>query len=111
MKKLLLLAGCLFIICLSACSNDDSAPTSLSGTSWKCTSSGTQVFDFTSSSAGTYSSSTEIKEYSFSYSYSKPNITIKVANGETFDGDFTSSSTLEIVNGNSPTAALKFTKE
>lgn len=114
MKRILFITSCLALILLTACSKDDSAPSSLTNTSWKYSASNSsEVLKFTSSTAGTYTVTTsgDTKSYTLTYTYSNPNITIKASNGETLDGDFTSSSTLEIINGNSPSAALKFTKQ
>jgi hypothetical protein len=115
MKKTLLLAGCIALLLLVSCSKDSSAPSSLKSTSWKYSASTStyQVLKFTSASAGTYyvTTSGSTKSYSFSYTYSSPNVTVKVSNGNTLDGDFTSTTTLEVISGNSPTSALKFTKQ
>jgi len=110
MRKLLFLTACVSLFLLTACSKNDSAPTSLTNTSWKYSASGsTQVLKFTSATAGTYTINSS--SVSFTYTYSSPNISIKESNGDKLDGDFTSTTTLNIVQSNSPTAALKFTKQ
>ena len=112
---MLFIAGCAVLFLLTSCSKDTSAPTSLNNTSWKYSASSStyQVLKFTSTSAGTYSVTTsgDTKSYSFSYTYSSPNVTIKASNGDELEGDFTSTTTLEVISGNSPTSALKFTKQ
>ncbi|MTK51836.1 hypothetical protein [Paludibacter sp.] len=110
MRKLIFLTVCVSLFLLTACSKTDSAPTSLINTSWKCSTSGNiQVLKFTSATAGTYTVNSS--SVAFTYTYSSPNISIKESNGDKLDGDFTSTTTLEIVQSNSPTAALTFTKQ
>jgi Outer membrane lipoprotein involved in outer membrane biogenesis len=110
MRKLIFLTVCVSLFLLTACSKTDSTPTSLTNTSWKCSTSGsTQVLKFTSATAGTYTVNSS--SVSFTYTYSSPNVSITESNGDKLDGDFTSTTTLEIIQSNSPTAALKFTKQ
>lgn len=110
MRKLLFLSTCLSLFLLTSCSKNDSAPTSLTNTNWKYSTSGTtQVLKFTSATAGTYTVNSS--NVSFTYTYSNPTITIKESNGDKLDGNFTSTTTLDIVQSNLPTAALKFIKQ
>jgi len=113
-KRIAFFACCCALLLLSSCASTG-APSSLTNTSWKYSTSSSdyQVLDFTSNTGGTYSVTTNgsTSSSSFTYTYNKPDVTIAVKDGDKFDGNFTSSTTLEIILSNSPTAAMKFTKE
>lgn len=114
MKALFYLAVSLLIIFVSACSKNETSPSSLSGTTWKY--SGTnksEVLKFTSATSGTYTVNTNgtIQSSSFSYSYASPSVEIKESGGSVLEGNFSSTSTLQVTAENSPLAAVTFTKQ
>jgi hypothetical protein len=115
MKRIFFFAGFGLLLLLSSCSKTSLAPTSLTNTSWKYTASSSnyQVLKFTTATAGTYSVTNlgATKSYSFTYTYTDPDVTVTVSDGEKLEGDFTASTTLNIISGNGPSSAIKFTKQ
>jgi major membrane immunogen (membrane-anchored lipoprotein) len=114
-RKIVLAAGCMFLLLLPSCSSSDSIPSTLVNTTWKYSVSTTsyKTLKFTTATSGSFTVVTpsETKYYSFTYAYADPDITIDVSDGEKYSGDLSDKSTMQLIVSNSPTTPLKFTKQ